>query len=398
MKNLNSLYGTHSIDFENDVRDASLFLIVGPTGAGKSTILDAICLALFGRTPRLDRATGKPERDVGHVMSLGSAECLAELEFSTISEGRRERYTAAWSMRRAHQDPDGTLQRPERALTHLRSDGTSELLVSDERAKYFDPVFDRALQGLTIEDFTRSMLLAQGDFAAFLHASDEEKASILERLTSTDQYKEIGARAAQRRRELEARQRELEKSTGQMGLSREAREELEAEIRERTTSVADTRALLETGRKTLRWLRREDEWVEELATTRESLEAQRKKIEALSDDIQRLAIDEELSPIESDLRVYRDACERHEKESSRAASLAKKLETLREKTQERREAALQLERRLERARKLRDEAAPRLRRYEKLSERKKTAENEAKRVLDALKKAREEEADRKSVV
>ena len=202
--NLNSLYGENVIDFDRDLERAALFLIVGPTGAGKSTILDAICLALFGQTPRLSRTNGKPDTDPALVMSYGTGRCSAIVEFSLRDPetGDRRRYRATWDCRRAREKPTGNVQTPERSLHRIHEDGAEELLISDSRQKYFGEVFDGVLQGLTVQDFQRSVLLAQGEFAAFLKADEGVKANILERLTNTDTYRRIGQRAARKRQLL----------------------------------------------------------------------------------------------------------------------------------------------------------------------------------------------------
>ncbi len=204
LKNLNSLYGDHKIDFDEDIRNAPIFLILGPTGAGKSTVLDAICLAMFGQTPRLNRKTGKPETDVAHILSQGTAESFAEVEFSSKDgKGKRTRYLAIWSCRRAYNDPEGAVQKAERSLYLRKKSGDLQLVVSDHREKFFQPHFDLALQGLDVGDFQRTILLAQGAFSAFLKATSKEKAAILERLTRTDKFRKIGELAAEKRRGLD---------------------------------------------------------------------------------------------------------------------------------------------------------------------------------------------------
>ena len=88
IKNLNSLYGTHTIDFESDLNGAPLYLIIGPTGSGKTTILDAICLALFGTTPRQQHIRSREER-AAKVLSHGEGQAKAQVEFSTVQDGER---------------------------------------------------------------------------------------------------------------------------------------------------------------------------------------------------------------------------------------------------------------------------------------------------------------------
>ena len=81
-KNLNSLAGEWAIDLTHPAfLSDGIFVITGPTGAGKTTILDAVCLALYGRTPRLPRVT-KSENE---IMSRQTGECFAEVTFSGIA-------------------------------------------------------------------------------------------------------------------------------------------------------------------------------------------------------------------------------------------------------------------------------------------------------------------------
>lgn len=244
ISNLNSLYGEHTIDFDQDLKRAPLFLIMGPTGSGKSTILDAICVALFGKTPRLTRATGKPDMDARLLMSYGTGRCRAEVTFSLKdAEGSRHMWRAVWECRRARDKASGNLQDATRSLYKINEDDTEELVVSDSRIKYFEPHFEEILGGMTVEDFQRSILLAQGEFAAFLKADEQVKANILERLTSTDEYKLIGQRAAKKRREVD---QELKGLGARLdGLPLLTNEE-EADLKER---IAELDAALEATRK-----------------------------------------------------------------------------------------------------------------------------------------------------
>ncbi|MFO0746928.1 MAG: SMC family ATPase [Myxococcota bacterium] len=205
--------GTHVIDFERGLGDARMFVIVGPTGAGKSTLLDAVALALFGETPRLSngRGDGGEDLDARHVMTRGAGRCRATLEFSALQAGEaRQRWRATWSCRRANQQPDGALQRPVRALERwLPGEDRWLLVVDDDRRKVFEPAFVEALCGLGVDEFQRSMLLAQGEFAALLTATPADKGAILERLTSTEAYLMMGRRADETR-EAGARLERLE--------------------------------------------------------------------------------------------------------------------------------------------------------------------------------------------
>ncbi len=188
-KNLNSLYGEHEIDFTKPVfRDTGMFAIVGPTGAGKSTILDAICLALYGQTPRQGSITGGSNE----VMSRHTGDCFAEVEF----ESNGATYVAFWAQHRSRKKADGNLQ----PYSHTVSDSEGKELNSKER-KASDVVY--SVLGLNFEQFTRSVLLAQGNFDSFLQAKETEKAEILQRLTATDIYAEISKEVFQRHKKIE---------------------------------------------------------------------------------------------------------------------------------------------------------------------------------------------------
>lgn len=196
--NLNSLYGEQAVDLDTDLNGASLFLIQGPTGSGKSTLMDAISLALFGTTPRLGDL--RSEQAVAEqVMSRGEGKAQAVVEFTKREAGARVRYRAIWMARRARDRSDGKMQATERSLERCAPDGTWVFEVSDKRNKVVQPEFDRVLEGFTPHDFQRSMLLAQGNFDAMLHADPEERAAILERLTDTAIYQRLGERAARMR-------------------------------------------------------------------------------------------------------------------------------------------------------------------------------------------------------
>src|SRR4051794_12850635 len=101
--NINSLYGEQRIDIEKDLGGAPLFLIMGPTGAGKSSLMDAVALALFGQTPRLTVAKSEkePEQDSRNVMSRGTGIAMAQVVVRTKEEGKPATYRATWTTRRA---------------------------------------------------------------------------------------------------------------------------------------------------------------------------------------------------------------------------------------------------------------------------------------------------------
>ena len=187
-KNLNSLVGEWQIDLTHPAfASDGIFAIIGPTGAGKTTILDAICLALYGRTPRLNRVT----KGSNEIMSRQTGECFAEVTFET----QAGRYRCHWSQHRARKKPDGELQAPKHEIANAVS---GEIFESKIRG-----VADQieSATGMDFDRFTRSMLLAQGGFAAFLQATPDDRAPILEQITGTEIYSQISIRVHERQRE-----------------------------------------------------------------------------------------------------------------------------------------------------------------------------------------------------
>ena len=156
LKNLNSFRGEQEIDFESGLlSDASLVAITGPTGAGKTTLLDAICVALYGKTPRLSGTTTQHPR---HLISHGETEGFAEVHF----EANNTRYHATWSIKRKGS--------PKAQLF----DDSGELITTKVAQEV------ESILGLDFGAFNRSVMLAQGEFAAFLKANNEERRTILE--------------------------------------------------------------------------------------------------------------------------------------------------------------------------------------------------------------------------
>lgn len=195
-KNLNSLEGEWLIDFTHpEYEQNGIFAISGPTGAGKTTLLDAICLALFGCTPRLETIS----QSQNEIISKQHAECFAELEFQTASGT----YNAHWSQRKAHNRPDGKLQPVKRELFDMIS---GKLLSS--RINEVSQLITQ-ISGLDFQRFTRTVLLAQGRFADFLNAKEEERSPILEQITGTEIYSDISIKVHQIKNEEEKKLTEL---------------------------------------------------------------------------------------------------------------------------------------------------------------------------------------------
>ncbi len=228
-KNLNSLKGEWSIDLTNDAyAQTGIFAITGPTGAGKTTILDAIALALYGETPRLS-TVNKSESE---IMTRGTGSAFAEVTF--LANGRRCR--ARWEQRRAREKFDGQLQPPQVTLWEAAPDGKWQGLADQKRS--FTAEILR-LTGMTFDQFQRTMLLAQGNFAAFLKAESDERAAMLEHITGTEIYSEISKAAHEKHAAEKAALDQLQATLAASGtLSPEERQAVEAEAHTKTAEAA----------------------------------------------------------------------------------------------------------------------------------------------------------------
>jgi len=206
-QNLASLAGEFIVDFTAEpLAGSGIFAITGPTGAGKSTLLDAVCLALFNEIPRLRAApssgkigdqdeTGLSLKDTRAILRHGTAEGYAEVDF-TMPDGAS--YRARWSVKRARGKADGKIQNYDHSFERL---DTAERL-GGTRSETKDAI--RKVIGLTPEQFGRAVLLAQGDFEAFIRADANERAQLLERLTGSEIYTTLGARAFEKASALRA--------------------------------------------------------------------------------------------------------------------------------------------------------------------------------------------------
>jgi len=246
--NLNSLYGGWRIDFRDpEYVSNGIFALTGPTGAGKSTILDALCLALYGSTPRL----GKITKSGNDIMSRQTGECFAEVLF----EAGAGLYRCHWSQHRSRRKAEGDLQAPRHEIAEGGGEGR---VLENQLSRTARLIQD--ITGMDFDQFSRSILLAQGGFDTFLKADPEQKSRILEQITGTAVYTEISRAVHERLREEKEKLALLQaESSAFVLLTPEEAEALELELRALKKRDDETASLKKKTDAALLWRRSMEE-------------------------------------------------------------------------------------------------------------------------------------------
>lgn len=258
-KNLASLAEEFEISLsDGPLAPAGLFAITGQTGAGKSTILDALCLALYDKIPRLPDGHGFAvghqdedenlrvnSNDVRSILRRGTASAFAEVDFTGKD---KQAYRARWEVSKARGKASGRLQPQDITLTHIASGQR----IGQGKKSTLEAISEKI--GLNFDQFRRSVLLAQGDFAAFLKAKKDDRSNLLERITGTDIYSELSIAAFERaKQEKEALRRIEEQLRDQMPLAEPDRQALEQERDQCIALLADLEKAIDANQQTLDW-------------------------------------------------------------------------------------------------------------------------------------------------
>ena len=192
-ENINSYEGKIRIDFTDEAfrRNNNQFVICGETAAGKSTILDAISLALFGYTARMGRVVGS---ETVEILNNKSTECMSSIIY-TCPKGR---FKSTFSLKRARGKRDGKIQDPKCSIENL---DTGEMIISDAKTNNLS-LNTEDIIGLSYDQFIRCIVIPQGEFEIFIKSDEREKASILAKLSGTENYKKVAANLADKAAEI----------------------------------------------------------------------------------------------------------------------------------------------------------------------------------------------------
>ncbi|MCE7993192.1 MAG: AAA family ATPase [Roseivirga sp.] len=295
-KNINSLKGEHEVNFNAlPLKTAGIFAITGPTGSGKSTILDVISLALFNKIPRFKQKITKKEiQELGSILTHHTTEASASIEYEI--KGRV--YLSSWSVAKTR---NNTLKDYHMELM----DDTGTIL---DLKKSEVPEKNEEIIGLEYNQFVKSIILSQGEFSKFLKADKNERGQLLENLTGTSVYRKIGARAFAKFKEVNERaNQEKSRLEDIRVLSAEERVEIENGINQAKEDLASLDKVL-AEQEALEQVKRELISIQrELTQNAEEKERLRERNRSIQPELKRLKLHEKLSPAAGDIELHKKA-------------------------------------------------------------------------------------------
>jgi exonuclease SbcC len=395
--NLTSLAGDFALELDQPPLDTlGLFAISGATGAGKSTLLDAMCLALFDRTPRLgDRGgapVGRPEdeeevrlqaNDVRGMLRRGAGEGFAEVDFLG-KDGKR--YRARWSVWRARSRADGRFRPQEMKLTEVATEQT----FGRTKSEVLKAIEERL--GLSFDQFRRSALLAQGEFAAFLRADANERAELLERMTGTEVYSRLSMATHERHKVAQAELEKLAQGVAAIArLSEEERAGLETSRGQEEAALAAARQVQAQAERAADWYAERTRLVAQEAEAEGSRARAAEALQAAAPREAELAQVRAAEVLRAPLARADEAARRLETETATRAARQREAEVAREGVRAREAALAQAEVRRAEAQEAEASARPALEEAGRLDVALEQARRESHEAAQRLEAAREAE-------
>ena len=309
-----------TIDFDqNPLNDTDLFLITGTTGSGKTTILDAICLALYNTTPRIEKGSGGKEnanrdnltgKDPRNIMRSNTGFAYVKLLF-TGNDGRD--YLAEWSVQRgARKDPEQNMNNAVWSVTEMASGTRKEGDKRDAYTEVGEAIY--AAVGLDFNQFCRTTMLAQGEFTEFLKSDEEAKAAILEKISGSGVYRKIG-------KEIYNQYLEAKRRFDEERRLHEAIEVLDPQVRQsKLDKIAKLGEELDTQQKQLDKIVKMIDWLNEMETAANNVTRRKAELEAAEKTVST----EEFMQKQTLVNEWTETAETRESYRSALAELTKK--------------------------------------------------------------------------
>ena len=312
LKNINSLRGEHQLFFDRSpLKESGLFGIVGATGSGKSTLLDCITLALYGRVPRIGLISKTVLDKGGVILTKHEKECYAEIKYSC----KQGVFVSHWS---AGKTRNNTFRAVEMKVFNDAGEMLSENLSTAADVNTTNI-------GLDYDQFVKSILLCQGDFAKFLQSDRNKRAELLEKITGTKEFRKIGQKAY---RAYSRRNRELEVLTEAIGMNKEnvlaaeERSALEISLQQGETHAVELQQQLELAKAKLELKRRLKQLRDDIEQKKKSKEQANEALRLFNEQHeQKLKHYDQLFPFKEDLLE-------HQRLTKRVDELRKKISDL----------------------------------------------------------------------
>jgi DNA repair protein SbcC/Rad50 len=295
-KNINSLKGDHEIDFDsNPLAESGLILISGAMGSGKSTILDTITLGLFNEVPRLGKLSTNEISAKGSIITHFTKEAFAEVYYTTGGKS----YVSKWSIA---YNKNNNLKDYHMELWDISSEPT---MLNFNKGQV--PGANENIIGLNFDQFSRSILLSQGEFARFLKATVPERLNLLEKITGGDLYRKIGKAAYAKATQLKSNldQKKLS-SEALIVLSKEEKEKITQELIDNKNSAVAIDEELVKLNKTKASLENLEKLKKELVEKEREQDILIKRKQDFAKDEERILLHESLASFANDLLIYKN--------------------------------------------------------------------------------------------